>query len=418
MDTRSEGQTLLRREPRMGTVVRSCLGRGKRKMDPYRVALLTALSLVGLVAVRRHNYQWDFYLAYGSGKDFLNGVSPYRGEGLSFYQSPLTLYLYGLVARLPFFVAYELWLVLKVCAFAGLLWIWNRHFIQLQRTWWMVAYFSLAFAGSVYADVVSGNVSIFEQLGLWLGFDALLRAKYLRFCLLLILISQFKLTPIFFCVLLLLVPKLPQWKWFAACCAGFVAVFSLNVILESSLLRQFFDVASDLDERGTGNPSTLALIRDSFDLGRGGQYSVGTHFDEAVFFAIALAVGVLTLVALALYRRTEPQADSRVVIYLTCLAYCLMVPRLKSYSYIVLLMPVLHLFGMLPRRFLVGATAAGLAAMVMLPHGNSSLPFYSAADLFYQYLPLMAAFSAWLGYLFVLRPRPDSGSEQEMLDLF
>ena len=96
-----------------------------------------------LVAIRWHNYQWDFYLAYGSGKDFLHGVSPYRGEGLSFYQAPLTLYLYSLLARLPFFLAYELWIALKLCALVGLLWIWDRHFLRLARTWWMATYLLL-----------------------------------------------------------------------------------------------------------------------------------------------------------------------------------------------------------------------------------------------------------------------------------
>jgi hypothetical protein len=371
-------------------------------LDTYKIVLLVLLSFVVLVAVRWHSYQWDFYLAYDSGKEFVRGVSPYRGEGLSFYQAPLTLYLYSVPARLPFLLAYELWLVLKICALAGLLWIWDRHFLRLQRTWWMAAYLGLAFAGTIYADLVSGNISIFEQLGLWLGFVALLRGHYARFCLCIILVSQFKLTPMFFALLLLLLPRVPQWKWFAACWAGFVAVFSLNFLLQPTLLKGFLDVAPALDERGTQNPSTLAFLRDLVDLVKGLPYSSGAHADELAFLVVALAIGLISLVAILRYRRTTPEADPKVIIYLSCLAYCLLVPRLKSYSYIMLLVPTLHLLRMLPRRTLVPAAMAGLAAMVVFPHGNSLLPFHSLAELFYDYLPLAAAFGVWLGYLVML----------------
>ncbi len=96
-----------------------------------RIVLLVAFGLLLLVAVRWHSYQWDFYMFLGSANDFLHGTSPYRGEGLSFYHPPLTLYLYSLFTRLPFLLAYELWLSLKLAALAGLFIIWKRHFLKL-----------------------------------------------------------------------------------------------------------------------------------------------------------------------------------------------------------------------------------------------------------------------------------------------
>lgn len=331
----------------------------------YRIVLLVALGLALLVAVRWHNYQWDFSLAYGSGKDFLHGVNPYRGAGLSFYQAPLTLYLYSLPVHVPYFVAYELWLALKLAALGGLLWIWDRYFMRIERTWWMVTYFLLAYAGTLYADVVSGNISIFEQFGLWLGFAALLRNQYARFCLCIILVSQFKLTPILFSFLLLAVPKTPQWKWFMASWAGFLAVFSLNSILQPTLLKAFFHVAPALDERGTQNPSTLAFLRDLFDRLGGVHDAARTHVDELAFVLIALVISVISVVVILRCRRIGAEAHAKVMIYLTCAAYCLLVPRLKTYSYVVLLIPTLHLLRTLPRRVLVPAVMAGLAASTL-----------------------------------------------------
>jgi hypothetical protein len=162
---------------------------------------------------------------YGAATEFLQGSSPYRGKGLSFYHPPLTLYLYALFARLPFPLAYELWLVLKIAALGGLFLIWKRHFLKLDLAWTTAFYFILAYNGAIYADLVSGNISLFEQLGLWIGFVALLQGRYVLFSLCVILVAQFKLTPIFFAVLLLLAPKRPHWQWFAICTVGFVAVF-------------------------------------------------------------------------------------------------------------------------------------------------------------------------------------------------
>ena len=368
-----------------------------------RMALLVAAGLLALVSLRWHAYQWDFYMFYGSARDFLHGASPYRGEGLSFYHPPLTLYLYGVFARLPFPLAYQLWLFLKVAALAALLLLWTRHFLKLDYTWRTTLYFLLAYNGAVYADLVSGNISIFEQCGLWFGFAALVNGRYARFCLCVILVAQFKLTPIFFALLLLVAPKRPQWKWFAVCCSGFVAVLSLNFVLQPALLQSFLHVAPALDERGTLAPGTLALIRDIFDLVGGPNFSDGTRADEAIFLMTALAVAGFSLLAIARYRRTVHEPDARRMIYFACLAYPLLIPRMKAYSYILLLIPTLYLLRGLPRKTLVPVAVATLAAMVVFPNGASLLPFRLLSQLFYEYLPLVAAFSLWLVFFGALK---------------
>ena len=362
-----------------------------------RIALMACFGLLALVSVRWHAYQWDFYMFYGSANDFLHGISPYRGQGLSFYHPPITLYLYSLFVRLPFPVAYQLWFCLKLVALAWLFLLWTRHFLTLNSTWRTTLYFLLAYNGAIYSDLVSGNISLFEQCGLWLGFAALLEGRYARFCLCVILVAQFKLTPIFFSLLLLLVPTRPQWKWFAVCCAGFAAVFSLNFALQPALLRDFFRIAPALDERGTLSPGTLAFIRDAFDMLGGPGFSIGTRADEAAFLITALAVGGLSLLAVVRHRTTELEPDSKKIIYLACVAYALMIPRMKAYSYILLLIPTLDLLLTLPRRTLVPAAVAALVVMVMFPHGTSLLPFRSLSQLFYAYLPLAAAAGVWLG---------------------
>jgi len=275
-----------------------------------------------------------------------------------------------------------------------------------------VIYFILAYNGAIYADLVSGNVSIFEQLGLWIGFAALLQGRYALFSLCVILVAQFQLTPIFFAVLLLLVPKRPQWQWFAACAAGFVAVFLLNLLFEPALLKDFFTVAAALDERGAQSPGTLAFVRDVFDRIGGPSFSERTGADEAIFAIAALAIGVLSLAAVVRYRRTNAEPDSKLIIYFACLAYALAVPRMKSYSYILLLIPTLALIRLLPRRTLVPAASAALAALVVFPLGSSLLPFRSLSQLLYDYMSLAAALAAWVGFHHVLKHEETANAER------
>jgi glycosyl transferase family 87 len=370
--------------------------------------LVVALGLPALVAVRWHSYQWDFYMFYGSANDFLHGVTPYRGKGLSFYHPPLTLYFYSLFARLPFLLAYELWFGLKMLALVQLFLLWKRRFLNLEFTWWTTLFFLFAYNGTIYADLVSGNVSLFEQLGLWLGFAALLGGRHALFCLCIVLVAQFKLTPILFALLLLLVPARPQWKWFVVCCAGFVVVFSLNLALQPTLLRDFFSVAPELDERGTLSAGMLALVRDAFDLVGGGEFSGRTRADEVFYLITAFAIGILSLLAIVRHRRTASQPDSKAILYFACVAYAVMIPRMKVYSYILLLIPTLHLLMTLPRRTLVPAAAAALAAVVVFPHANSLFPFRLVSRLFYDYLPLVCGFGVWLGYRVSLQQHESS----------
>jgi hypothetical protein len=371
-------------------------------------ALLLPVGLILLICVRWHAYQWDFYMFHGSAVDFLHGRSPYHGEGLSFYHPPLTLYFYGLFTRLPFALAYEVWVGLKVASLTVLFVLWSRSFLKLDAAWQTTLFFVFAYNGTIYADLVAGNVSVFEQLGLWAGFAALLNRRYAVFCLFVILVAQFKLTPIFFAVLLLIVPERPQWKWFVACSAGFAAVFALNVVLQPALLHAFFTVAPSLDERGTLSPGALAFVRDIVDLIGGPQFSDRTRVDEIAYLAVALAVFAISALAVLRHRRSAPAPNQKALIFFTCLVYALIIPRMKAYSYILLLIPTLYALRMLPRRLLTSAAVAVLAMLVLFPNGVSLFPFRLASQLLYAYLPLVAAFCVWAAFLGLLKTVPEA----------
>jgi hypothetical protein len=323
---------------------------------------------------------------------------------LSFYHPPITLYAYRLFLFFPQPIAYELWCALKVCALVALLSLWSRHFLRLPIDSFTIVYFLLAFNSAIYCDLVAGNVSIFEQLALWAGFRALMGGRYVRFCILLVVVAQLKLTPLFFAVLLLFVPERPQWFWFAGCLAGFVALFSLNHVLQPVLLKEFFHAVSGLDEGiADGNAATLTLIRDVVDRALGYGTSAATRLDEGIFCAVALAIGVPSLAVVLRHRSAAVGRDPKLLIYFACVLFAVLSPRMKNYSYILLLMPTLHLLRVVWGRAVAPVVLSVLVVAVLYPQADSLLPIRVAFELLYFYMPLVAAFVVWLGYLRLLR---------------
>ncbi len=359
-------------------------------------------GLIVLVGVRWYAYQWDFHMFYGAAVDFAAGRSPYRGYGLSFYHPPITLYVYRLFTFLPEPVACTVWYVLKIAALYGLMRVWHNDFVRLQWRAATVLFFILAYGAALYADLVAGNISIFEELLLWYGFSRLLRGRYLVFCLCVVLAAQVKLTPVFFAVLLLVACDRPQWRWFFATIAGFAAVFSLNFVLQPALTRTFFAVSSQLDERGTDCTSVLAFIRDVSDLALGTAFTKASRLDELLFVAIAGAIGLISLWRLIEYRRREARFDPRLVISFACFVFALISPRFKVYTYIILLVPTLYLFRAVAWRHMVPLAVAAMAVPVLFPQAWSLLPIRLAFGLVNVYLPLFAAAFIWIAFLDVL----------------
>lgn len=393
-------------------------------------ACLVALAFVLLVAIRSDHYQWDFQMFRWSADDFVHGVSPYKGKGLSFYHPPLTLYVYRTFLALPRPLACEVWYALKLAALVALVASWRRRFVRLHVHGPTILYFLLAFNAAIYADLVSGNVSIFEQLALWLGFEALLGERYLRFALLLIIVSQIKLIPIFFALLLLIVPVRPRWGWFGGTVLGFGALFLMNAVLQPELLRQFFRASASLDEGiCLCNASTLTLIRDVLDRLTHEGHSAQTHVDELIFCVFSALACAASLAVVARYRRNGRPLGSAVLIYFACALLTIIAPRMKVYSYVLLLVPALHLVRMVrqvrtwtasPAR--VAAPAAVLAMLLIFPQPSSSLPMPIRVvfELFHLYMPLIAAFLVWLGYARVLArgewPRTQSEMKRLLTD--
>jgi hypothetical protein len=299
--------------------------------------------------------------------------------------------------------AVELWYMLKLVALAGLFAVWHRDFVRLQLRGTTVLFFIFAYGATIYSDLVAGNVSIFEQLLLWIGFSQLLRGRHLIFALCVIAAAQVKITPIMFAGLLIVACEPRRWGAFVATVTGFLAVFSLNFLLEPELFRDFLTSLAKLDERGVDCPSFLALIRDVSDLAFGKDSTQRSLLDEVVFLGIAGAIGVSSLIAWLEYRKRALQIDPRLLIFFACIVFVLISPRFKIYSYIVMLVPTLYLLRMAIWSRYIPLAIALVAVPVFYPLGTSLLPFRIAFEFFNSYLLLFATLAVWIVYIDVLR---------------
>lgn len=376
--------------------------------------LWAALAAYALYIGVSLGQQWDLRIFHAAPVVLSTGANPYDlsdaslgyPPNLAFLYPPLSLYVLEPLSFLPYRAAHLIWFVLKIAALYALVRIWHVHFERLSPMWPTVLFLAFAFNATILRDLKAGNLSIFEQLGIWFAFSLLLRDRAYSAGLILAAVAQFKLVPIVLLGLWLFIGPRPRWKPFALSLGVFVALLSLNFLLQPDMTRQFIDLLMspshpNLDERGDINPSSLAFARDIVDMiGRMGV-PIGK---SAANMAYAACVALLALGALWLVwkRPAAIERDPRWLIYLGCVLYTLTMPRMKAYSHIIMLIPSLYVV----REIMVGklqqASLFPLIAVIMLPH--IQLSNTGGLDWLPAYVPLLAT---WCVLYYLVRLRLD-----------
>src|SRR5262245_37191084 len=311
---------------------------------------LLALSPLIKIALTPERFQWDLRVLYSAAMTVESGYDPYDNaqrnavfpvRGMEFFYPPLSLDVLRPLTGLPFGTVYFLWLGLKLSALALLFVIWHRRFEPLNPRYPLVLFFLLAYSSTLYRDIAAGNIAIFEQLGLWLGFLFLVGRRYLLFGVCVALISQFKLQPIVFLGLLLLVEEKPKWLQFGTSLASFLALFSLNFLRQPALMSAFIARilagGVNLQEPGPINPSLLALIREGSDFFSKFIFQLPPHVDIFAYIVAVFGVLSISLYFFVTYRKKHPNYDLRMLVGVSCFVYSVTAARMKDYSYIILL---------------------------------------------------------------------------------
>lgn len=377
---------------------------GRHPTPWLRILLLTLIALysLGLIAdlFGNQNDQWDFRTYYYAGRDYAEGLDPYELGNLTevsqteidfpFFYPPLTLPFFRLLSGLDLETAAIVFLGLKLLGVAGLVVLWQVAFLDNNHDPLFYLFCLFGFGAALLADLRSGNVTVLEQVALWLAFYALLRNRLLAFSLLVILASMFKLFPILFLGLLLVSESRRKYWYLVGSGLLFLGIHLASYLLQPQLYTDFLLSAQSLDERGAINPSSLAAIRDVFD----GLVRRGLLREVVVGEGIVYLVVIVGVVALTTWTaRRIGSRDRRTIIFLACLAYALILPRFKDYGYILLLVPSYFMVTRVIR-------LPGTLLLLVLPMISSRLPVPfglegAVSNLLWAYYSLVMAGVIW-----------------------
>jgi hypothetical protein len=292
---------------------------------------------------------WDFRVYYHAAQAWRAGADPYdtatlpeqlRTDGFKFNYPPFSLGLFAPFTRLPVSRALLAFTALKTMALWWLIRIWSRLLRTRATDPAWVLFLIFAFSSTIFIDFVSGSVTTFEQLLVWLGVAALLDGRPWAFVAAVVVASLFRLAPIGLLAACLVVPGERSYRYVLGGLAAFAAIFILTYMLAPQLTVEFVrTIPKNFGERGRLNPALGALVLDTADLvARKTGVTLGRVAVAAAFAALASAIVIPTI---AVLRRVEKPAGESVaaMIYVVFLAYAAAMPRFRNYHYMLLIVP-------------------------------------------------------------------------------
>lgn len=365
----------------------------------------------GQISRNHAKFQWDFKVYYYAGVAWQSGLNPYDPAVLSqlahepslpFVYPPAFLPIFARFSRLPYPQAHTLFLALKLPFLLFLSGIWLR----LLRTRGDGFFFLLLLAGfgsAVIEDFVTGNISLFEQLFLWTGFLLFIHRRPIGFAAGLLVAAFAKITPLFFLILLWPIPAARRVA--GTCFTAFLLFHLGQVLLQHDLYRAFLAGIMKVRETGAGNPDLLTFFQDLIRLG-----SWPTATAILAYILTVIVFLRMFLPRLASLAHTDTSESRYQIILLASCLYIAILPRLKPYSFI-LLIPAAHsLFYRLAARTPVFKAGAGVFAIFVLTAGQGFRRWLPTITL---PIPLLNDFqilgTAWLCFFLLLwLPKPFS----------
>jgi hypothetical protein len=271
-----------------------------------------------------------------------------------------------------------------------------------------VLFLVLCFNSTILLDLAAGNIALFESLGLWSAFALVLKGRPYVAGLVIAVVAQFKLIPVLFLGVLPFIGPARGWKPLFASGAVFAGLLALNPVLLPEMTGQFLSSFSgnpNLNEFGQINPSTLSFLRGIIEFAATKGLPLPRLLADIGYLLVVVS---LLIGAIWLERRHSARlrnVDQRLLIYLACVLYALAVPRMKDYSYVLLLIPALHVV----RHAGAQAMVSLVAVMALLPGRSTYLPGVDAiVPQLHAYLPW---FTTWVLLYFLVREILQ-GSEQ------
>lgn len=367
-------------------------------------------ALLAEIYTKCNVYQWDFKTHYYAAEVAEAGLNFYdrpllrhfaRSQVQQYYSyPPYSIWFYRIFSLFNFRTGYTLFLLIKCLALGGLVILWRKEFLPVRGGVFFFAFILFAFNGALIVDFETGNISLLEQFLLWWAFFFFLKRKPLPFCALVLLASTFKIIPLFFLILLPLSSMKRKYWHFMGASAAWVLLQGVSYLTDPMLFGEFLKIFRGMvkEWRGITNPSTYVLLN---NIAAGLRKASGITLPPIVLPVVfGMIVSVILWISWVAYRRlgslSEAQRD-RLLIFLACLVYALILPRFKDYSYTLLLVPAFYCLIELTSK--KGPAFFFVLILLTIP-GHANPPGLEVVSRFlWDFYPLFLAYLTWVLFL-------------------
>ena len=380
--------------------------------------LLYLLTLVLHISDNYEKYLWDFQTHREAGKIFGAGSNPYDADNLPpsvrshflYTYPPVTLFFYQAFSLTDYKTAAHIFLILKCILLIGLVYFWKREFLKDDADPFFYIFCLLVFNSAVFIDMIAGNINLVEQVMLWVAFGFYIKKRLVPFCVFVLLAAGIKMTPTFFIILVLLSDDKNKYKLFVGSAAAFLAYLLIQyVILPEYFVGFIKNALTVVGESGKVVPSTLRFLG---DVSKTWGDIFGIVLPDGLQLVIVglIVCGVVYLTYRAASRLKSSRMPDResIEVYLICLLYALIHPRMKDYMYLLLIVPTYYVI----KNTRFTKLAPFLFILFILSSERLGLPIFSSMmSLLWAYYPLMIAYCVWGMFLYEISALANEADE-------
>jgi hypothetical protein len=384
------------------------------------ILIAAAAALMAAVAFRVDTVktQWDLKVYMECSHALATGGDPYtthpvfNGDSFQCLYPPMIIDLYRPFAYVSTAMKGDagerLWAVLKVVSMFLILWLWRDYILRPGANVRRLLFAAIAYGSPFWSDFRAGNAGSFEHLILWGALAAFIAERDYLFVVLVAAAAQPKILPLAFLPLVVVKPR-PNLKAFVVGGALALGVFGVNELVHPGMLKEFFLQLRDPGqpwhyERGPNNCSFVGLVQHALetawnDRARAMAWAMRVN---AVWSAVIAAFTAWSLRRLWLGAGSEKE-KRRATVMLYAAAYAMVAPRLKDYSFLLLIPPTLVALesdAPRPLRF-----AILLCALLDSTKALAEKAGFGVWSLFAGYFKLYAVMLTWFVLAFPRRPK-------------
>ena len=312
---------------------------------------------------------WDFSAYYWAAKASIAGLDPYSVHDVSgiagqeifpYLYPPLVTRLFYPLALLPPVFARLVYIGLQYLSLCLSFLIWKDIIrysgvkVDASRDFFAFRLLVLCFAfnAALILNLRAGQVSIFENLFLWASVIAIIRSKYALFSVTVVLAALVKFTP----VGLALFALIDKRQSVRNRVLNVVSTLSLFFLVQAFQLLFFGsewdsfraalsylspEFASSLPaEAWRLAPSALQVLL-SIEPLNGGLMTALSLNSAHLIYALVLCLGLCAMVLICVFKplRHGTQFQNVIVLLLTISIVVCIAPRIRDYSYIIMIFP-------------------------------------------------------------------------------